>query len=130
MTKTYTVGTVLNRFKDELFKRIEAIRNGTDKEKKGELKKQLRCVCFSSEPIQKRETANCRFNGIICLDFDNVENIDEAKQAIAAVQYIFAVGLSASGKGLFALAAVKGTSDLKKVTAAMQADFQFLKPKD
>jgi hypothetical protein len=106
---------------------LAAIRSEPDKEKRNELKADLPAVITSSAPVEHRKAAECCFNGILCLDFDGIpiDELETAKQDIAEVDYIFAVAKSASGTGLFALAAVEGTPDLKKLLAAMQKDFRY-----
>ncbi|MDR0328818.1 MAG: AAA family ATPase [Planctomycetaceae bacterium] len=106
---------------------IDAIRNEPDKSKRDELKKRIPAVVFGSEPQAERKITACTPNGILCLDFDNIpsDELESAKKAIAAVPYIFAAGLSVSGRGLFALAHYEGTPDLKKLLPAMQADFRY-----
>ena len=127
---TATIAKVLEAFRvgGKFTPQIEAVRNETDKEKRSELKKTtLPGVVFGSEPQEKRNNAACKPNGIICLDFDGIpaEKLESAKQTIMAMLYVFAVGLSASGNGFFALAAYGGTLNLKDLLQAMQADFQY-----
>jgi len=126
---TASIGKILEAFRTGGNSRelIEAIRSETDKEARDELKKKLPGVVFASEPQERRKIEACKPNGIICLDFDGIPEgeLDTAKQAIAEVGYVFAVGLSASRRGLFALAAYSGMPDLKILLAAMQADFSY-----
>ena len=125
----YTIGVIVARFKTGGNSKdlIKNIRNEPEKEKRNALKKKLPAVIFGSEPQTERKTDACTPNGIICLDFDNIpkRGIEEAKAKIAAVPYVFCVGLSASGRGIFALAAYCGTPDLKTLIEAMQADFRY-----
>jgi len=104
---------------------IERIRKESDKEKRSKLKQKLPAFVCGSEPQEQRKNAHCQHNDILCIDFDNIpiDKIESAKTAIVAVGYIFAVGLSVSGNGLFALAAYEGTPDLKHLLAGMQNDF-------
>jgi len=127
-TGTSTIGKILETFRTggNSKSRINAIRNEPDKERRSELKKLLPAVVFGSEPQEKRQAGCCKANGIICLDFDNIppEELESAKQTIAAVDYVFAAGLSVSGRGIFALAAYEG-SPLKELIAEMQIDFGY-----
>ncbi len=104
---------------------IETIRNEPDKGKRNELKKQLPAVVFGSEPQAERNNAACKPNGILSLDLDNIpkDELESAKKTIEALSYVIAVFLSVSGNGLCALVAYEGTPDLKRLLAAMQADF-------
>jgi hypothetical protein len=106
---------------------INAIRNEPEKEKRDELKKKIPAVVFGSEPQAERKNTACTPNGILCLDFDNIpkDELESAKKAIAAVPYVFVVGLSVSGTGIFALACYEGTPNLKNLLSAMQADFRY-----
>ena len=127
---TATIGEVLEVFRigGKFLTLIEAVRSETDKEKRNKLKKEtLPCVVPGSEPQTQRGNAHCRPNGIIGLDFDGIplDELESAKQTIAEVAYVFAVCLSVSGNGLFALAAYEGTPNLKNLLTAMQADFPY-----
>ena len=106
---------------------ILAVRNEPDKAKRNELKKGLHAIVFGSEPQEERKAAACKPNGIIVLDFDGIpsEELKSAKEAIAAIDYVFAVCLSVSGGGLFAFVAYEGEPSLKLLVAAMQADFPY-----
>ena len=106
---------------------IGTIRNEPDKEKRNELKKQLPGFVFGSKPQAERKAILCKPNGILVLDFDSIplNDLESAKLEIASKPYVFAVLLSVSGTGLFALIAYVGTPDLKKLLPAMQRDFRF-----
>ena len=122
--RTATIGDVWGTFKtgSSVADKIKRIRNELDNDKRNKLKKDLPAVVFHSEPQATRKNADCMANGIICLDFDHITE-PGAKDAIALVDYVFAVAVSVSGQGLFALAAYEGKPDLKSLLAAMQADF-------
>ena len=125
--KKSTIGEVLERFKTggNSHEHILAIRNESDKEKRKEMKTNLPCLVFASEPQATRRNTDCTPNGVLCLDFDNIDNVETAKADIANVPYVFAVGLSAGGNGLFALAHYEGTPNLKHLLFGMQADFRY-----
>jgi KaiC/GvpD/RAD55 family RecA-like ATPase len=61
------------------------------------------------------------------LDCDNIpkDELENAKQAVAAKPYVFATGLSVSRNGLWALIAYEGTTDLKESITAIQPDFPY-----
>lgn len=122
-----TVGKCLEGFRTggNSKEQIDAIRNETDKAKRDKLKQGLHGVIFGSEPQTKRNADACKANGIVVVDFDNIPagDLESAKETIAKVDYIFAVGLSVGGQGVFALAAYEGTPGLKTLLAAMQEDF-------
>ena len=127
--KTATIEAILNAIRTggKSKERILEIRHENGKEQRDALKRELPAVVFGSEPQEHRKAEYCTPNGILCIDFDNIsaDKIDEAKQAIASVPYVFAVGLSVSGNGLFALTRYEGIPDLKTLLATMQADFQY-----
>ena len=43
------------------------------------------------------------YNGIIALDFDDVQDVEACKQKIAQLPYVYYVGLSASKRGFYAI---------------------------
>ena len=120
-----TVGEVLESYRKPR-EQIEVIRREPNTEKRKELKWKLTAVVFGSEPQIIRRNYACKPNGIICLDFDNIpkEELESAKQMIAAIPYIFSVGLSASAGGLWALAHYVGTPTFETLLPALQADFR------
>ena len=130
-TNTITIGEALETFRTGGTRSkalIEAIRNEPDEGKRRQMKqKTLPGIVFGSEPQTKRNNASCKHNGIVCLDFDNIpaDELETAKQAVAKESYVFAVGISASKNGIFALAHYEGTPDLKILLAVMQADFHY-----
>ena len=126
---TATIGKVLETFRTggnskEL---IEAVREETDKERRNDLKKGLHAIVIGSEPQTERKATACVPNGILYLDFDGIpaDELESAKAKIAALPYVFAVILSVSGTGLFALALYEGTPELKHLLAAVRDDFPY-----
>ena len=88
---------------------IDHIRSIEDKSERNRLKTTLLpsgsiSVCLttreSSKPLDQRIT---QYNPLIVLDFDNLPNIEAAKQTLASLPYIYYAGLSVSGRGLFAI---------------------------
>ena len=88
---------------------IDHIRSIEDKSERNRLKTTLLpsgsiSVCLttreSSKPIDQRIT---QYNPLIVLDFDNLPDIEAAKQTLASLPYIYYAGLSVSGRGLFAI---------------------------
>lgn len=47
-----------------------------------------------------------RYNSVVALDFDDVYDVEEAKKKVAALPYVWYVGLSASKRGMFAIVPV------------------------
>ena len=88
---------------------IDHIRSIEDKSERNRLKTTLLpsgsiSVCLttreSSKPLDQRIT---QYNPLIVLDFDNLHDIEAAKQTLASLPYIYYAGLSVSGRGLFAI---------------------------
>ena len=88
---------------------IDHIRTIEDKSERNRLKTTLLpsgsiSVCLttreSSKPLDQRIT---QYNPLIVLDFDNLPDIEAAKQTLARLPYIYYAGLSVSGRGLFAI---------------------------
>ena len=124
---TITVKQFLNDCKNAKYREpVEAIRTEEDKEQRSKLKNSLACVTIQSEPCEQRKRKFCKNNAVVCLDFDDIDDVEDAKQKIAGVPYVFAVVISAGGRGVFALAALtEPVVDLKSVLEAMQPDFEF-----
>ena len=104
---------------------ILAIRNEPDKKKRNELKKDMTAVVFGSEPQNVRKDEHCNHNGVYCFDFDDIDDIEKAKTDIAALPYVFAVGVSVSGNGIFALVHYEGTPVIKTLLGAIQKDITY-----
>ena len=124
--KTVTIGRILDTIRTggNSKEQILAIRNEPDKGKRDNMKKQLPAFVPGSEPQKERKKVACKPNGMLGLDFDSIpaDELETAKEVIAAVPYVIVVGLSVSGKGYFALAEYEDTPDLKLLLAAIQAD--------
>jgi hypothetical protein len=78
----------------------EKIRNCTDKAQRTELKKQLPSICFSGK-FSKRANDSClEHSGLVCLDFDHVEDLLEFKNIICKDKFVMLAFISPSGDGL------------------------------
>ena len=105
---------------------IEKIRAEQDKKQRNELKKRLPCVTIQSEVCEQRTREYCKNNSLVCLDFDGIDDVEEAKRKIAALPYVLAVITSASGRGLFVLVALaEPVENLRPVLKAIQEDFEY-----
>lgn len=102
------------RYKDK----IEKIRSAETEEEKRRLKSNLPCVLFTGEfnkPIEKINTAGQKYlsyrddksitkhSGFVPIDIDDVEDIDEVRHELINDPIVYAVWVSASGKGLHGL---------------------------
>jgi len=107
------------------------IRAEADEDKRKELKKKLLpAITPNANPQVLRNNVACEEagrSGIVCLDLDDipVAELELARAKIAALPYVLAIGLSASGNGLFVLIACDEMPDLKTLIDAIQADFPY-----
>lgn len=122
--KDYSLPVVLDLIRQGYCKNlIDEIRQG-DKEKK--LK--LPCVTFSGT-FSKRNSKNLQEkSGIICLDYDNVKNLQEKKQELMQEKYTLAVFVSPSGNGLKQLIKVSKEGNHKKQFLALQEKYNDIDP--
>ena len=91
---------------------IRQIRQTTDKNERSRLKKDLLPAgCISCQVktrmagVRKEDKIEA-YNSLIVLDFDHLEDITRAKQDLAQLPFIWYIGLSVSGEGLFAIVPV------------------------
>jgi len=92
---------VLEEIKSVKYKKqIAQIRGAEDKETKNYLKSRLPYVTFAGT-FTSRSNANLRkHSGLACLDFDNVQDVDNLKENINNDKHTFASFISPSGEGL------------------------------
>ena len=113
---------------------IDHIRSIEDKSERNRLKTTLLpsgsiSVCLttreSSKPLDQRIT---QYNPLIVLDFDNLPDIEAAKQTLASLPYIYYAGLSVSGRGLFAIIPIAATDHTQHKTYfhALEKEMQTL----
>jgi hypothetical protein len=100
-----TVELALNRIKNGNSKKlVEEIRNTLDKEKAGELKKNLPCICFSGKfGADRKDEQIISHSQYLVLDFDNVYELRDKQTEIISNKFIYACWVSPSGNGLKAL---------------------------
>ena len=124
---TLTIGQFLDNVRNGKYKEIcEAIQAEPDKERRNALKKRLPCVTIQSIPCERRKREHCKNNAIVCIDIDGVENIDVVRRVLAALPYVFAVVISASGRGVFALVALaEPAENLEQVLEEIQQDIAY-----
>jgi hypothetical protein len=80
--------------------KIANIRIESDKAKRNQLKSKLPYATFSGV-FTSRSNANLKASsGLACLDFDNVQNLEEIRQEINSDKYTFSSFQSPSGDGL------------------------------
>lgn len=117
--KIVKLEAVLNAIKDGRYKdKVELIREAETDEDRRMLKSGLPCVLFSGEfnkPITKTNSNGKEYysyrddksitkhSGLVPIDIDDIDNIDEVKEQLCKDPYIYAVWKSASGNGLHGL---------------------------
>lgn len=96
-----TVLKVLESIRDGEYKhKISEIRLQTQKEKRNELKAKMPYVTFCGT-FTSRSNANLKVHsGLACLDFDNVESVEDLRTEINQDKYTFSSFVSPSGDGL------------------------------
>jgi thymidylate kinase len=98
------VDEALNRIKNGRSKdKVLQIRNTTNKDEANKLKCKLPSVCFSGEFKERTDAGLIKHSGVICLDFDDVEDVELKKIELKQYQFIYATWISPSGKGVKAL---------------------------
>lgn len=91
---------------------IRQIRQTADKAERARLKRNLlpagciSCQVKTRMAGVRKEDKIKAYNSLIVLDFDNLEDVTRAKQDLAQLPYIWYIGLSVSGEGLFAIVPV------------------------
>ena len=90
-------------------RKIERVRQTEDKEVRDHLKKTTLPVGTISATFKTRAKGPDlkdklkHYNSLIVLDFDNLGDIECAKRILSNLPYVYYVGLSVSGRGLFAI---------------------------
>ena len=100
----------------ENLKKIRAI---TDKDERDQMKCDLlpaasiSCTLFTRDGNVPLEDRIKNYSGLIALDFDNVPDVEEAKLRVSMLPYVWYCGLSASGRGFYALVPTDNRDYLK-----------------
>ena len=99
--KDTSVLKVLDFIKQEKLKEsIASIRIEKDKANRNELKSKLQYVTFGGTFTSRANSNLKNHSGLACLDFDNVDDLDELKEAINTDNFTFSSFVSPSGDGL------------------------------
>ena len=108
---------------------IERIKNGNSKDMvqkirngNASLKTALPAICFSGIFSQRNDAGLVKHSGLVCLDFDNVPEIEKFKKNICKSEYVRAAFISPSGNGLKVIVRING--DHKKVCADLADHFR------
>ena len=85
--------------------KVEELRS-LDSSERGRVKKNLPIVMFSGTFTGRKDELLKDHSGYIVLDFDNLDNVEQAKQSIGSDKYVYSCWVSPSGNGLKALVRV------------------------
>lgn len=124
-TKTHqhiTLDTALSGIKEgrKLKPIIEKIRASETKEERDELKKTLPLVTFGGVFTERRASALKEYSRLICLDFDDVDNIEDFKIELKSDANVMAFFLSPAGNGLKCLIKVASDNHLGHALALLK----------
>ena len=100
---------------DEMNRSITKLRAEPDDKKRAALKVKLPAVTWSGTFTNGRTGDKLlQHSGLICLDFDKLENVDDVRDNILAnrPEFLYAVFISPSGNGLKVICRVEILSDL------------------
>lgn len=103
---------------------VDLIRQEPDKHKRDEMKKALPAITASGIFAPGRcDNTLIKHSGFIALDFDELADPTEAKKLLASIEYVLYAGLSASGRGLWALIPLAYPYLHRQHYASLEADF-------
>ena len=107
-----------------LKEQIMHLRNA-DAENKDKIKRNLSYITTSGTFTQRKENGLKQYSGLICIDLDNVPNLEKAKAKIIKSEFVFACFVSPSGAGLKVVFKVADNENLHKDTFnALKAKFE------
>lgn len=81
--------------------RVDVIRKETDHSKRNDLKvKTLPVVCFAGTFSERTDDKLIAYNPIICLDLDDVKDLNAERNRLKTIHYVLSVFTSPTGTGL------------------------------
>lgn len=89
-------GGLMNKTKDL----VNVVRKTADKNKRNSVKGQLPCIMWSGEFKQRKKSGLIKHSGLICLDFDDVDDVEKTKAEICKDKHTYCCFISPSGMGL------------------------------
>lgn len=110
---------------EQLKRLVDKIRLEPDKDRRSELKKQLPAITPSGTFTTRKAEALVKHSGFIALDFDNCDP-QAAKKVLADIKNVFYAGLSASGRGCWALIPISDPTNHRRHFDALRGDFEAL----
>jgi predicted P-loop ATPase len=84
------------------------IRRVSDKKRRDSMKQTLPGVTFSGLFAKRTDSGLVQHSGIICIDLDDLEEVDAVKELLTKDKYVFACFTSISGNGLRVLFRING----------------------
>jgi hypothetical protein len=100
MTLADVVSRIRNGNSQDLIERIRAGETG--------LKRELPCICFSGIFSHRADIGLIRHSGLICLDYDNIADINSFKDRICKNPFTHVAFISSSGTGLKVIVKILG----------------------
>lgn len=79
---------------------VDKIRTTKDKEERERLKRSLPITLFSGKFKSRKTEGLEEYNKLVCLDLDNLKNVDVRRFELEQLPFVYAVWLSPSGNGL------------------------------
>jgi len=111
---------------------VKRIRNGKDEklvnqvvssENPGEAKKQLPVICWSGIFSSRSNDGLDTHSGLICLDFDHVDNLQEFRKEIEEDKFTHVSFISPSGTGLKVVVKIPPSAETHKRSALALQDY-------
>ena len=98
--------------------KVEQLRSIKDKKAYDEAKTNFPSVTVSGTFSQRSNKSLIKHSGVICLDLDNLDDVEAVKATIKEDRFVYAIFTSVSGKGLAVLIRIE--PDQKKHFSAFQ----------
>lgn len=127
---TKTLQSVLDAIKDPTARikpKILELRGCNDKNQRETLKRSLPVVCFSGVFTERRASCLKDYSKIICLDFDEVECLEDLETDLRLNEFVLACWRSPSDAGVKALVRVSSDNHLGHALALLK-DFPLADP--
>ena len=91
--------------------KIDAIRAERDVEKRNKLKATLPSVCWSGTFSKRANSAIIEHSGLVCVDFDHLENPGDYKEKLSKDEHVHMAFISPSGDGLKVIIKIPPSAD-------------------
>lgn len=91
---------IRNGYSKEVVENVRKAQREKDGDAKDHYKSLLPLICFSGTFKVRSNAGILNHSGKICLDYDKLQNVDEAKERFKKDPYVYAAFLSPSGNGI------------------------------